>query len=79
MSTPASGRSKNWRQFSYFELAESRRSATISHPSMIQAFRRGDFDGFALHVASYKVLRDMWKSANEGIEQLAFEARRVAE
>ncbi|KAL0913496.1 hypothetical protein M5K25_016961 [Dendrobium thyrsiflorum] len=54
-------------------------SATISRPSAIRAFRRSDFDGFARRVASGEALRDAWRSANEGIEQLAFEARRAAE
>lgn len=53
--------------------------ATISRPSVIRAFRRSDFDGFARRVASGEALRDAWRSANEGIEQLAFEARRAAE
>lgn len=46
---------------------------------MIRAFSRSDFDVFARRVASGEALQDAWRSANDGIEQLAFEARRAAE
>lgn len=45
----------------------------------VRAFRRSDFDGFARRVASGEALRDAWRRANDGVEQLAFEARRTAE
>ncbi|RWW03422.1 hypothetical protein GW17_00033421 [Ensete ventricosum] len=45
----------------------------------LRAFRRSDLDGFARRVASGEALRDAWRSANNGIEQVAFEARRAAE
>ncbi|CAL9102518.1 unnamed protein product [Musa acuminata var. zebrina] len=45
----------------------------------VRAFRRSDLDGFARRVASGEALRDAWRSANNGIEQVAFEARRAAE
>ncbi|RRT35417.1 hypothetical protein B296_00023149, partial [Ensete ventricosum] len=45
----------------------------------VRAFRRIDLDRFARRVASGEALRDAWRSANTGIEQLAFEARRAAE
>ncbi|XP_064947008.1 uncharacterized protein LOC103972191 isoform X2 [Musa acuminata AAA Group] len=45
----------------------------------VRAFRRNDLDRFARRVASGEALRDAWRSANNGIEQLAFEARRAAE
>lgn len=48
-------------------------------PMTVRAFGRRDFDGFARRVASGEALKDAWRSANEGIEQLAFEARRAAE
>ncbi|KAG0454062.1 hypothetical protein HPP92_025366 [Vanilla planifolia] len=48
-------------------------------PAMIRAFRRTDMDGFMRRLASGEALRDAWRSANEGIEVLAFEARRTAE
>ncbi|XP_020574681.1 uncharacterized protein LOC110020792 [Phalaenopsis equestris] len=54
-------------------------TATISRTSTIRAFHRSDFDGFARRVTSGEALRDAWRSANEGIEQLAFEARRTVE
>lgn len=54
-------------------------TARISRSSAIRAFRRGDFDSFARRVASGEALRDAWRSANEGIEQLTFETRRAAE
>ncbi|WOL16674.1 hypothetical protein Cni_G25462 [Canna indica] len=47
--------------------------------SRVRAFRRSDLDGFARRVASGEALRDVWRSANNGFEQLAFEARRAAE
>lgn len=46
--------------------------------AVIQAFRRNDFDGFAKRVASGEALKDAWRSANEGFEQLLFEAKRAA-
>lgn len=45
----------------------------------VLAFRRSDLNSFAQRVASGEVLRDAWRSANNGIEQLALEARRTAE
>ncbi|CAL9782753.1 unnamed protein product [Musa acuminata subsp. burmannicoides] len=45
----------------------------------VRAFRRNDLDRFARRVASGEALRDAWRSANNGIEQLTFEARRAAE
>ncbi|URE02465.1 ABC transporter transmembrane region [Musa troglodytarum] len=44
----------------------------------VRAFRRSDLDGFARRVASSEALRDAWRSANNGIEQVVFEARRAA-
>lgn len=45
----------------------------------IRAFGRSDLDGFARRVASGEAFRDAWRSANDGIEILAFEARKAAE
>ncbi|KAK8949998.1 hypothetical protein KSP40_PGU017229 [Platanthera guangdongensis] len=56
-------------------------NSTLPRPSlmMIRAFSRSDFHVFARRVASGEALQDAWRSANDGIEQLAFEARRAAE
>lgn len=48
-------------------------------PPPIQAFRRTDFDRFARRVTSGEAWRDAWRSANDGFEQLVFEARKTAE
>ncbi|KAH0462525.1 hypothetical protein IEQ34_010100 [Dendrobium chrysotoxum] len=48
-------------------------------PSTVRAFSRSDFEGFARRVSSGEALRDAWRSANEGIEQLTFEVRLAAE
>lgn len=45
----------------------------------LRAFRRADFDGFAKRVASGDALRDAWRSANNGFEQLSYESRKFAE
>ncbi|PKA58865.1 hypothetical protein AXF42_Ash000958 [Apostasia shenzhenica] len=54
-------------------------AAAQSSAAAVRAFRRSDLDGFARRVASGEALRDAWRNANEGIEQLTFEARRAAE
>ncbi|GLT87741.1 hypothetical protein SLE2022_058060 [Rubroshorea leprosula] len=43
------------------------------------AFRRSDFDQFARRMASGEVWRDAWRTANDGIEQVVFEAKKAAE
>ncbi|KAL5767367.1 hypothetical protein ACOSQ2_014150 [Xanthoceras sorbifolium] len=48
-------------------------------PPAVQAFRRSDFDRFARRVTSGEALRDAWRSANDGFEQLVFDARKTAE
>lgn len=53
------------------------RRRSLAQP--IRAFGRSDLDGFARRVASGEALRDAWRSANDGIEILAFEARKAAE
>ncbi|XP_074584917.1 uncharacterized protein LOC141840753 [Curcuma longa] len=53
-------------------------ASRCSSPRVL-AFRRSDLNSFAQRVASGEVLRDAWRSANNGIEQLASEARRTAE
>jgi len=55
----------------------NRRQSVSAQP--IRAFGRSDLDGFARRVASGEALRDAWRTANDGIELLAFEARRAAE
>ncbi|KAL7213934.1 hypothetical protein ACSBR1_026373 [Camellia fascicularis] len=47
--------------------------------SSVQAFRRSDFDGFARRMASGEVWRDVWRSANDGFEQLLYETKKTAE
>ncbi|KAK1306156.1 hypothetical protein QJS10_CPA10g01087 [Acorus calamus] len=49
------------------------------HVVSVRAFQRSDFDGFAKRVASGEALRDAWRSANDGFEQLVYDARRAAE
>ncbi|KAK2658702.1 hypothetical protein Ddye_005235 [Dipteronia dyeriana] len=48
-------------------------------PPDVQAFQRSDFDRFTRRVNSGEALRDAWRSANDGFEQLIFEARKAAE
>jgi hypothetical protein len=45
----------------------------------VGAFRRSDFDGFAKRMASGEAWRDAWRSANDGFDQLVFEAKKAAE
>ncbi|KAJ6801658.1 uncharacterized protein M6B38_196965 [Iris pallida] len=49
------------------------------HVAPIRAFGRSDLDGFARRVASGDALREAWRRANDGIELIAFEARRAAD
>ncbi|KAH9734557.1 hypothetical protein KPL71_017417 [Citrus sinensis] len=50
-----------------------RRAATV------RAFRRSDFDRFARRMTSGEAWRDAWRTANNGFEQLVFEAKKTAE
>ncbi|KAK9265477.1 hypothetical protein L1049_001701 [Liquidambar formosana] len=49
------------------------------HVVTVQAFQRSDFDGFAKRMASGEAWRDAWRSANDGFEQLVYEAKKAAE
>ncbi|XP_077247214.1 uncharacterized protein LOC143886925 [Tasmannia lanceolata] len=49
------------------------------HVAAIQAFRRSDFDGFANRVTSGEALRDAWRNANDGFEQLLYDVQKAAE
>ncbi|KAB1204098.1 hypothetical protein CJ030_MR8G001610 [Morella rubra] len=55
------------------------RQATPVRLAPIRAFRRSDIDGFARRMVSGEALRDAWRSANNGFEQVVFEARKAAE
>ncbi|XP_078442334.1 replicase polyprotein 1ab protein [Wolffia australiana] len=45
----------------------------------VRAFQPSDFDGFAKRVASGDAVKDAWRSANKGFEQLSYESRKFAE
>lgn len=45
----------------------------------VQAFRRNDFDRFAKRITSGETWRDVWRSANDSFEQLAYETKKTAE
>ncbi|KAK1415085.1 hypothetical protein QVD17_30856 [Tagetes erecta] len=45
----------------------------------VEAFRRSDFDIFAKKMASGEAWRDAWRTANDGFEQLVYEAKKTAE
>lgn len=45
----------------------------------VRAFRRSDFDRFARRMTSGEAWRDAWRTANDGFEQLVFEAKKTAE
>ncbi|RZC69195.1 hypothetical protein C5167_032293 [Papaver somniferum] len=45
----------------------------------IKAFQRSDFDGFAKKVTSKEAWKDAWRSANDGFEQLVYDAKKAAE
>eukprot|EP00262_Sarcandra_glabra_P000631 TRINITY_DN1076_c0_g1_i1.p1 TRINITY_DN1076_c0_g1~~TRINITY_DN1076_c0_g1_i1.p1 ORF type:complete len:252 (+),score=19.31 TRINITY_DN1076_c0_g1_i1:174-929(+) len=63
----------------YTQHANQSVGFSVRHVSSIQAFRRSDFDGFAKRVTSGEALRDAWRSANDGFEQLLYDARKAAE
>ncbi|MCL7051479.1 hypothetical protein MKW94_002590 [Papaver nudicaule] len=46
---------------------------------IIKAFQRSDFDGFAKKVTSKEAWKDAWRSANDGFEQLVYDAKKAAE
>ncbi|KAJ0765017.1 hypothetical protein HanPI659440_Chr08g0298771 [Helianthus annuus] len=54
-------------------------SSPLPNSIRVQAFRRSDFDGFAKRMASGEAWKDAWRSANNGFEQLVYEARKTAE
>ncbi|KAF8380663.1 hypothetical protein HHK36_028153 [Tetracentron sinense] len=60
-------------------LSSHRRAVSTRHVATVQAFSRSDFDGFTKRVASGEVWRDMWRSANDGLEELLFDAKKTAE
>ncbi|XP_031276659.1 uncharacterized protein LOC116135099 [Pistacia vera] len=45
----------------------------------VRAFQRSDIDRFARRVTSGEAWRDAWRSANDGFEQLVYEAKKTAE
>ncbi|KAF8412516.1 hypothetical protein HHK36_000484 [Tetracentron sinense] len=64
---------------SKYHLSTHQRAVSKRHVATIKAFRRSDFDGFTKRVASGEAWRDVWRSANDGFEQLLFEAKKTAE
>ncbi|XVF41594.1 hypothetical protein PTKIN_Ptkin01aG0291700 [Pterospermum kingtungense] len=46
---------------------------------LVQSFRLSDFDTFARRMASGEAWKDAWRTANDGLEQFAFEAKKTAE
>ncbi|XVF30405.1 hypothetical protein REPUB_Repub16aG0054400 [Reevesia pubescens] len=48
-------------------------------PSLVQSFRKSDFDTFARRIASGEALKDAWRTTNDGFEQFVFEAKKTAE
>ncbi|EEF42310.1 conserved hypothetical protein [Ricinus communis] len=59
-----------WRQPPFPTLLKKRCPAAFRHVGTVRAFQRGDFDRLA---------RNAWRSANDGFEQLMYEARKAAE
>ncbi|XP_002519986.2 uncharacterized protein LOC8283044 [Ricinus communis] len=59
-----------WRQPPFPTLLKRRCPAAFRHVGTVRAFQRGDFDRLA---------RNAWRSANDGFEQLMYEARKAAE
>lgn len=49
------------------------------HSTPLRAFRRKDFDEFSARLSSGKLWSDVWKSAYDGFEQFAYEAKKAAE
>ncbi|KAK1325636.1 hypothetical protein QJS10_CPA01g02874 [Acorus calamus] len=73
-----------WHPLSVRPSKPHHRPSPIQRPSTrhvvsVRAFQRSDFDGFAKRVASGEALRDAWRSANDGFDQLVFDARRASE
>lgn len=48
-------------------------------PLRVVAFQRGDFDSLKSRVLSGQAWKEAWHSANDGFEQLVFDARKAAE
>lgn len=55
------------------------RLLSTRHSTRLRAFRRNDFDDFSSRFSSGKLWTDLWKSANDGFEQFAYETRKTAE
>ncbi|XP_021753932.1 uncharacterized protein LOC110719331 [Chenopodium quinoa] len=48
-------------------------------PLHVAAFQRGDFESLKRRVLSGEAWKEVWHSANDGFEQLVFDARKAAE
>ncbi|KMT12302.1 hypothetical protein BVRB_5g102440 [Beta vulgaris subsp. vulgaris] len=48
-------------------------------PLRVVAFQRGDFESLKQRVLSGDAWKDAWRSANDGFEQLVFDAKKAAE
>ncbi|XP_041021823.1 uncharacterized protein LOC121263096 [Juglans microcarpa x Juglans regia] len=55
------------------------RATPVRRFAPIRAFRRSDIDGFVRRMVSGQLCGNAWRSANDGIEQLVFEAKKAAE
>ncbi|PIA32592.1 hypothetical protein AQUCO_04400054v1 [Aquilegia coerulea] len=64
---------------SYQYKQQRRITFSTRHVLTTQAFRRSDFDGFAKKVTSGEAWKDAWRSANDGFEQLVYDAKKAAE
>lgn len=60
-------------------LQHQRLPLRYSHAVTVRAFQRSDLDRFARRMTSGEAWRDAWRSANDGFEQLVFEAKKTAE
>ncbi|KAF5188735.1 replicase polyprotein 1ab protein [Thalictrum thalictroides] len=64
---------------SYIYYKQQRIAFSTRHVLTAKAFRRSDFDGFAKKVASGEAWKDAWRNANDGFEQLIYDAKKAAE
>lgn len=82
--TSSSSATLQWHPLLHSNSLHSKLNLKLKHPPLTGAgrtvaFRREDFDTFKRRVVSGEAWRDAWRTANNGFEQLVFDARKAAE
>ncbi|KAL9247015.1 hypothetical protein vseg_020487 [Gypsophila vaccaria] len=71
-----------WRRVSSTSLPRRTSLSFLRPPpsaAVIVSFRRGDFDAFKRRVTSGDTWKEVWRVANDGFEQVVYDAKKAAE